>query len=71
MFDIIIIIIAVVMITFAISIIIFTGSKIKEPDPNPDMQQNKCRVKTTIFRHQRSSLRRTSKYQHSISNADL
>ncbi|TEY37138.1 hypothetical protein BOTCAL_0531g00010 [Botryotinia calthae] len=70
-FDTIIIIIVVVMITFTISTIMFAGSKIKEPESEPDMQQNKCRVKSTIFRHQRSSLRRISKYQHSMSTADL
>ncbi|TGO46799.1 hypothetical protein BCON_0307g00100 [Botryotinia convoluta] len=69
-FDIIIIIIIVVVIMiFAISTIIIASLKIKEPEP--DMQQNKCRVKATILRNQRSSLGNISIYQHSMSTADL
>ncbi|THV47693.1 hypothetical protein BGAL_0295g00160 [Botrytis galanthina] len=68
-FDIIIIIIIVVIMIFAISTIIIASLKIKEPEL--DMQQNKCRVKITIFRNQRSSLGRISIYQRSMSTVDL
>ncbi|KAF7939212.1 uncharacterized protein EAE97_007292 [Botrytis byssoidea] len=65
---IIIIIIVVVIMIFAISTIIIASLKIKEPEP--DMQQNKRRVKATIFRNQKSSLGRISIYQRSTSTAD-
>lgn len=69
-FDIIIIIIIVVVIMIiAINTIIIASLKIKEPES--DMQQNKCRVKITIFRNQRSSLGRISIYQRSMSTVDL